>query len=275
MRLTPNTYRPIMAQHPPVLATMDITVLGTSAVYPEQGKACSGYIVQEGETKLLLDCGTGVFHNLRAHSSLDDLTAVVISHLHPDHFLDLLPLRQVIHFEPRLHGYRPPLYLPPGGLDTLARFMDVLRPPQQPVAPFLSRFEGREYDPASPLAFGTLRLEFASVKHPIPTYAVAVTSGARFVYSADSAPCPSLMELARDADLFLCETTFLGDEPNLVPGVHFTAEEVGAFARDANVRQLSVTHVLPGTSRERISALASRDFGAPVPVVEEHQVLHL
>ena len=105
--------------------------------------------------------------------------------------------------------------------------------------------------------------------------AVAVTSGARFVYSADSAPCPSLMELARDADLFLCETTFLGDEPNLVPGVHFTAEEVGAFARDANVRQLSVTHVLPGTSRERISALASRDFGAPVPVVEEHQVLHL
>ncbi len=70
---------------------MRITVLGKSPSWQDAGGACSGYLVEDGGTRLLLDCGNGVFSKLRQRVDYTELDAVLISHLHADHFLDLVP----------------------------------------------------------------------------------------------------------------------------------------------------------------------------------------
>ncbi len=93
---------------------MKLTILGSSAAYPKAGGACSGYLVEEGKTRLLVDCGTGVLSNLQKLFALKDVGHIVISHLHADHCFDLIPYRYAL-MRPVHKGIHPRLYLPPGG----------------------------------------------------------------------------------------------------------------------------------------------------------------
>ncbi len=80
---------------------MQITVLGKSPSWQDADGACSGYLVQEGEYALLLDCGNGVFSKLRRFRDYVDIDAVLISHLHADHLLDLVPYSYALSYAPR------------------------------------------------------------------------------------------------------------------------------------------------------------------------------
>jgi ribonuclease BN (tRNA processing enzyme) len=80
---------------------MRLTVLGKSPSWQDAGGACSGYLLEEDGTFILLDCGNGVFGKLREHIDYVDVDAVVISHLHADHFLDLVPYSYALTYAPR------------------------------------------------------------------------------------------------------------------------------------------------------------------------------
>jgi len=241
-----------------------LTVLGTSGAYPRVGGACSGYLIREGNTALLVDCGTGVFSNLQQHVAPWDVSDVVISHLHADHFLDLVPFRYALW---RLQRGRPNLYLPPGGTEGLLRVSSVFD--ASPTF-FSDCFEIAEYDPGARLQVGDLHVEFAVVKHFIPSYAVAVMGERKLAYSADSGPCEALEELAKEADLFLCEASRCECNDETSWG-HLSAQEAAEIARRAGVKKLLLTHFWPECDYSGSVKLAAGVFGTEVEVAEEHR----
>ena len=99
-----------------LIVTMRITVLGKSPSWQDAGGACSGYLIEDGGVSLLLDCGNGVFSKLRLFRDYTELDAVLVSHLHADHFLDLVPYAYALTYAPRqqpvpvarLSGHRQP-----------------------------------------------------------------------------------------------------------------------------------------------------------------------
>src|ERR671934_2905797 len=99
------------------MASLSLTVLGAGPAAPNVGGACSGYLVRDGEANALLDCGSGVAGRIAQHLPPNQMRGIAISHLHPDHFFDLVPLYYILKFgEPRSaqFGARLPLHVPPG-----------------------------------------------------------------------------------------------------------------------------------------------------------------
>lgn len=253
---------------------MKLTVLGCSPAFPHPGGACSGYLVEEGESALLLDCGTGVLANLLKYLDFRQLSAIVISHMHADHFLDLIPLRYGLKFA------RPPaprlrLYLPPGGQAVLEA---VMRPilelaPSRSEAPetfFTEYFDIREYDPQGNLQVGAFAVRFAPVVHYVPSYALAIEGRRRLAYSGDSGPCPELEALARGADLFVCEATLASAGGGGQWG-HLTARGAGEMARRAGVGSLVITHVWRDRPQDSLPE-AQAAFGPEVELAEEGKI---
>lgn len=242
---------------------MRLTVLGCSAAYPGPASACSGCLVEEGGTKLLVDCGTGVLSNLQRVVPLKDLKYVVISHPHADHCFDLIPYRYAL-TRPKYKALQPHLYLPPGGHKSLLKAVSAFN-----TSPkyFSAYFQVEEYNPKSRLRVGDFRIEFASVKHYIDSYAMAISGSKRLVYSADSGVCDELAELARGADLFLSEATRSASDD--AEWGHLDGSEVGALAKKARVKRLMLTHFWPDHDYSRNIKEAENAFGKPVEIARE------
>jgi ribonuclease BN (tRNA processing enzyme) len=260
-----------------------ITVLGKSPSWQDAGGACSGYLVQEGVTTLLLDCGNGVFSKLRRHVDYLDVDAVVISHLHADHFLDLVPFSYALTYAPRqqpvpVHVWpgtaqpvRPALHVPQGGRDVFRRVVgtwgneDLIE----------NAFDLREYEPGDEIDIGPLRVRFASVPHFLPTNAVEVSSkhngAGRLTYGADCRPNDALVEFARGTDLLLIEATLPRPERTGVRG-HLTPGEAGEHGRAAGARRLVITHVSDELGERWAREEAERTYGGPVEVAREGAV---
>jgi ribonuclease BN (tRNA processing enzyme) len=246
---------------------VNLTILGASAACPAPGGACSSYLVQQDETNLVLDCGPGSVANLRRAINFRAVTAIVLSHLHADHILDLIPYRYGLRHSPGRTDDRLPLWTPPGG----AAHLEALGRAVSGEAGFFdATFVVREYDPAAGLTIGSLRLTFMPTQHYVPAWAIRCRGGnATLAYSADSGPTDALVELARNADLFLCEATLLEQEGNeAVPG-HLTAAEAGAMAQAAGVRRLLLTHLWPELGIEALLAAARSTFTGPIEVARE------
>ena len=242
---------------------MKLTILGCSAAYPGPGGACSGYLVEDGDTRLLVDCGTGVLSNLQRVVAIKDVTHIVISHLHADHFLDLIPYRYAL--TRLLHeALHPHLYLPPGGVEGLLKAVSAFN--TSPTF-FSDLFQIEEYDPAAALRMGDLTIEFATVKHYIPSYAIAISGSKRMVYSADSGLCDGLAELAQGADFFLCEASRCQAEDG--DWGHLSASEAAALAIRAEVKRLVLTHFWPDCDYSQSLAQATAAFDKAVEVAEE------
>ena len=138
---------------------MRITVLGKSPSWEDAGGACSGYLIEDGGVSLLLDCGNGVFSKLRLFRDYTDLDAVLLSHLHADHFLDLVPYAYALTYAPRqqpvpVGGYpgtdspaRPRLIAPSGAGECFRRSNQIegvhLIEPNNPDAPRFHPFRIR------------------------------------------------------------------------------------------------------------------------------------
>ena len=246
---------------------MRITVLGKSPAWQDAGGACSGYLVEAGGRCLLLDCGNGVFAKLRAARDFTDVQAVVISHLHADHFFDLVPYAYALAYshQARAAGARPLLYAPPGARETFRRVTaawdaeDLIE----------QSFALREYDPAQELALDPLTLRFHEVPHFIRTHAVQVRAdGASFTYGADCRPNEAIVDFARDTDLLMLEATLEQPEEQQPRG-HLTPAEAGEHAQQAGARRLVLTHVSSDHDDAWIRAEAERAFGGPVALAHE------
>jgi ribonuclease BN (tRNA processing enzyme) len=259
-----------------------VTVLGKSPSWQDAGGACSGYLVQEGDTTVLLDCGNGVFAKLRRFVDYVDVDAVVVSHLHADHFLDLVPYSYALTYAPRqqpvpVHVWpgtddpaRPLLHAPPGAQAVFRRVVgawgndDLIE----------NAFHLREYDPRDTIEVGPLRLRFCAVPHFVPTYAIEVTSGegpGRFTYGADCSPTDALVDFARDTDLLVVEATLPRPERTGIRG-HLTPGEAGEHGRAAGARRLVLTHVSDELGERWAREEAERTFGATVEVAREGAV---
>jgi len=255
-----------------------LTVLGKSPAWQDAGGACSGYLIEDDGTKLVVDCGSGVFGKLRLHVDYVDVTAVVISHLHADHILDLVPFASALAFAPRqqpvpvdrwpgtAHPARPKLHAPPGARESFAQ---VCAGSGMPAAHVENAFALREYDPAEALAIGSLRLRFAAVPHFLPTQAVEIASevtGRRVTFSADSAPSDVLCEFARGTDLLLIEATLPRPERE-GPRGHLTPAEAGEHGRRAGAERIVLTHVSDELDADWVLAEAVEAFGSDAVVI--------
>ena len=262
---------------------MRVTVLGKSPSYTDAGGACSGYLVEEDGVVVLLDCGNGVFGKLRRFVDYVAVDAVVISHLHADHFLDLVPFSYGLIYAPRQQPVpvdrwpgtdtpaRPVLHAPKGAAEVFRRVTGAWGPEDL----IEQAFDLREYDTGDVLEIGSMRVRFHQVPHFLPnTNAVEFASangGGRVVYGADHSPTDEIVDFARDADLLLIEATLPRPERDGVRG-HITPAEAGEHARRAGARKAVLVHISDELDRLWAESCASEAFGAPVKVAAEGDV---
>jgi ribonuclease BN (tRNA processing enzyme) len=246
---------------------MRLRILGSSPSVPRPGRACSSYLARTGSTSILLDCGTGALAALRETCDYAGLTAVVITHMHADHFLDLIPLRYGSTYGPSLRATPLPLWLPPGGESILRTVCSAFG--RDGKGDFLAAFEIREYAERASVDAADVSLSFAPVRHYIQAFAVRVaTASETLTYSGDSAPCEALVALARDSDLFLCEASLATDSEN-EPRGHSSAREAAEMASAANVRALALTHYPAECPIDALRDEAASAFAGPVTVVDD------
>jgi ribonuclease BN (tRNA processing enzyme) len=251
-----------------------ITVLGKSPAWADAGGACSGYLVESGGTCVLLDCGPGVLGKLRALRDYANVDAVVLSHLHADHMLDVVPFASALLYGPRWRDgtrRRPALHAPPGAREAFARVCAGSGMFEDHVA---DAFALVEYDPAATLSIGALTVRFQPVPHFVPAQAVELSDGrARITYSADCGPNAELSAFARGTDLLLIEATVAEDEATGEgERGHLTAREAGEHGRAAGARRLVLTHISDELDQAAARAQAAAAFGADVEVAAEQAV---
>jgi ribonuclease BN (tRNA processing enzyme) len=257
-----------------------ITVLGKSPAWQDADGACSGYFVEEDDFGLLLDCGNGVFSKLRPVCEYVDVAAVLISHLHADHFLDLVPFSYALSYAPRqqpvpVAGWpgtdkpaRPALYAPVGAADVFRRISGCWGDEE-----LIERaFHLHEYEELDELTIGPFRARFCEVPHYVPSFAVELASnGGRMTFSADCRPNDELVRFAHDTDLLLIEATLPRPERSGQRG-HLTPREAGEHARRAGARRVAITHFSDELGRTWAGDEAADGYGHPVDVAHEGSV---
>ncbi|MBI4261746.1 MAG: MBL fold metallo-hydrolase, partial [Actinobacteria bacterium] len=141
---------------------MELTVLGTDGAFPRAGGACSGYLLRHDGFSLVIDLGTGALANLQRHVGYDRIDAVVLSHEHPDHCVDVYPLFVARQFhEERLAPL--PLFAPPGAFDRLARLAGT-----ESGDDFRAAFRVTEVEPGSGFGTGPFRIATRPMPHLVP-----------------------------------------------------------------------------------------------------------
>jgi ribonuclease BN (tRNA processing enzyme) len=243
---------------------MKVTVLGCSGSVPGPDSPASGYLVEADGYRLLLDLGHGAFGALQRYVRPADVDAIIVTHLHADHCIDLTAYIVSLRYGGaghRLDGPegRIPLIGPSGTRDRLEAAYD-------PLARKLSLQELFGFSTPAPVDLGPFGVTFAPMNHPTPTQAVRITHGDRVLtYSADTGDSAELVELAQGADLFLCEASF-GPDEEYVPDLHLTGKQAGEHAAKAGVERLVITHVPPWNSREVQADEAAAAFHGEVEI---------
>lgn len=228
---------------------MRLTVLGSSGTAPAAGRVCSGYLVQSASATVMLDAGNGSSANLLRVVSLGDLDAIVVSHRHADHCVDLIGLHHTLRALQREGtgvDRRIRLYAHESVVETLA----ALSSREAPYV-FAETFDVHLVGPGDRFVVGDLDITLYASVHSAPAVSMRLVADGRvLVYSGDSAGGEQLVEAARDADLLLCEATWQGAEADHDPGIHLTARGAGAVATAAGARRLMLTHVAGHLDRE-------------------------
>ena len=215
---------------------MQLRIVGSSPAWPNPGGACSGHLV---DGRLLLDCGPGVLAKLRERDEWPAVEAIAITHLHLDHWGDLVPWVWGSLFGPGASRPRPRLWLPPGGRDALRPVLARLG-----GETMLERvFDVDEYAERTP--FGAAGLEvtaFRVLHYDVAAYGLRVAADRTLAYTGDTGPCAGAVELARDADLLLCEATLGEEDTEPDPRGHLSATEARELQEAAGARRLLLTH---------------------------------
>jgi ribonuclease BN (tRNA processing enzyme) len=222
------------------VVSLKLWVAGCSPAWPNPGGAQSGYVLTSGGRSILLDCGPGVLARLREREPWPSVEAIAITHFHLDHWGDLVPWVWGLMFGPA-NGTRPPeLWLPPEGLAILRELGVQLGKPEM----FEETFRAREYRENEPFETAGFEVTPRRVLHyHLVAFGFRVTAnGATVAYSGDSGPSHELVELARDADLFLCEATLLAPSPEGGERGHLAAEEANEAFEASGAKRLLLTH---------------------------------
>lgn len=236
---------------------LSVRVLGCSGSYSGAGLACTGYLVESDATRVWLDAGPGTLANLQQHHQLSEIDAIVVTHEHPDHWLDLA----MAYVACRYFLDRPPMpvYGTAGTLALAAALAGT-----NDLAPTIA---WRTISDGDRVAIGDQQWRFSRTDHPVETLAPRVDSGGRcFAFSADTGDRWSFTHLGDGIDLALCEATFLHADLD-PPSPHLSAHQAGAMAAEAGVGRLLLTHLAPGSDAASFGAEAAESYGAPVELV--------
>jgi ribonuclease BN (tRNA processing enzyme) len=250
---------------------MRLTILGRSPASPNPGEACAGYLVEGGGSRVLLDIGPGVVSQLVRRHHPDELDAVVVSHMHADHMLDLVTLRYVYPWRQRRPEDRLRVILPPGSADQM---LDLARGVGS-AGHFEACFRLSEHDGAAPFTFDGLSWTPIATQHYIPCWGFRIEAdGRRLAYTADTAPSDALHQLADRADLLLSEATLRSldeDAHPPEPRGHLTPAEAGEAARTADASRLMLTHLPMDGDGSWARTLAAEAFAGEVEIAEPAQ----
>jgi ribonuclease BN (tRNA processing enzyme) len=253
-----------------------LVVLGSCGAWPEPGRACAGFLLERDGFRIVLDLGYGTLPRLL--SALGSVTAagldaVVATHDHPDHVVDLHGLLRARLYdgqgEPRVA-----LYAPEAVLERLVELEETDRTTAEQV------FDWRPL-PAAAYDVGPFRLESHALPHYVLNAGVRLSSpGLTIAYTGDSGPDPAVAEIGRDADLFIADATDRHQQAGAPPSppppaLDMTAREAGEAASAARAHRLMLTHFWPGNDRERSRAAAAEVFSGEILLAEEGAVIEL
>jgi ribonuclease BN (tRNA processing enzyme) len=249
---------------------LTLTVLGSSAAWSEQpGRPSSSYLVEHDGIAIVLDLGQGALSSLFPHRDPSSVTAIAISHMHADHHVDLVPLRNLLHY-----GYGVPrqvgLHVPA----ELRRRYDVFTGEDH----FLDDLPGPELV-AGTRHIGPFVLEVHPVAHSLHSYAFRVSladepAGPGLVYSGDCGQADDLLPLLRGGDTLLCEAFWSTREP-IRDAMHLTASQAAGVALRGGAAHLILTHILDAHDREAALASARTDFDGPVQMARPELVVNI
>jgi ribonuclease BN (tRNA processing enzyme) len=236
--------------------SLSVTVLGCSGTYPGPDEACSGYLLRTDTTTVVVDLGSGTLANLQRHVAVADVDALVITHEHPDHWLDLPILRNAMRYMLGIEGL--PVYGTAGVLAEAANLIREVEP----------TFSLATITAGATVEVGDLTLRFSRTDHPVETLAVRADGGGRsLLYSADTGPGWDPADFGDGVDLFVCESTYTAEQEG---EVHLSARQAGALAARLGVGRLVVTHVAPELDDVDQCRAAAAAFGGPVEAAVPH-----
>ncbi len=247
---------------------MKLTVVGCAPAYstkPDRSSSC--YLVEQDDTTIALDLGQGSFSQLWRYTSPARITAVVISHMHADHNVDLIPLRHWARYGNHHNG--PALF---GPTDLRRRFSEFQVPYSEPSVhtDFFSDLKGAVLDEGS-FSVGGLRIEAQHVAHIPDSYAFRVSAadgstGPGLVYSGDCGEPDDLLPLIQPRDVLLCEAGYGVTRDS--PGIHLTAGEAASVAERSGAARLILTHVHDHANDEPLVNAAREVYRGTVDLAE-------
>ncbi|HUG49280.1 MAG TPA: MBL fold metallo-hydrolase [Candidatus Limnocylindria bacterium] len=245
---------------------MRLTVIGGSGGYPDRGRPCSGYLVDDDGFALLIDPGYGVATALSIGNGLT-FDAVLVSHAHPDHCADLNPiLRARVWADPPLSPL--PVYALPGALDAVL----ALDRPERLAGSYVLH----DLEPGGELSIGPFQVLTALLPHPRPNLGFRLSVGRRsLVYTGDCGPSDRLVHLADGANLLLAGASYVETVPPDIVGWLSSAADVGHEAATGGVERLILTHLLPKTNEADAVAAAARFFARPISVARPGLVVEI
>jgi ribonuclease BN (tRNA processing enzyme) len=248
---------------------MRLTVVGCSGSFPGPDSAASCYLLEADGFRLVVDMGNGSLGALQRFAPLFGVDAVLLSHLHADHCVDLYSYSIARAYSPV--GPQPPIpvYGPAGTADRIG----LIHGPTRDKG-LAKRFLFETLEPGR-VTIGPFDVRLARVNHPVETFAFRFTHGGRsIVYTGDTGETEVVPALAAGADVFLSEAAFV-DGPDLARDIHLTARQAAAYAHQADVGRLVLTHLQPWNDRDVARDEAASAFPGALDIASEGQVLDL
>lgn len=249
---------------------MKLTVIGCAGSFPAPDTPCSAYLVEAGGYRLLIDFGTGSLGELQKHLDPHLIDAVIVTHLHADHFFDACAYAVMRRYASNAPKHPLPLYGPTGVADRIVAAYggqgELCSPNMRDVYDFRELQTGT-FD------LGPLSVTVDRVAHPVETYGLRVEyAGSSLAYTSDSGPCQALEALATHCDVLLAEASYLEGREN-PKDVHLTGKEAGEYATKSGAARLLLTHLVePWNSKDQTLAEARAAYTGPVEVVRPGQV---
>lgn len=241
---------------------MQLTILGCSGTFPGPLGPCSSYLIEAAGFRLLMDVGNGSLGAMQARVGLLGPDAVLLSHLHGDHCLDLIAYSYARRYHPDGPLPKLPVYGPKHTQERLCGAFE-----DWPEDGLCNVYDFHDLAPGS-RAIGPFTVEMDRVSHPIEAYAFRITAdGHTITYSGDTGSSENLDRLASGSDLFLCEASW-HDSPRNPPGVHMSGKEAGTTASKAGVEHLVLTHIVPWADPPALYEEARSAFSGKVTLAQ-------
>jgi ribonuclease BN (tRNA processing enzyme) len=242
---------------------VELIVLGASGTWPEEGGALSGYLLRQDGFNLWLDAGSGTMANLQKYIAISEVDAMIITHEHADHCVDVYPL-----FYARYYGGQGangmPLYIPKGFGGRLNGLLS-----KESIGAFRVGFDVHEVEPGDRFELGPFRVSAGGMSHlGLPALGFRLENdGTSLCYSGDTGPTPELVDLARDCGVLLAEATY--QERDELTGFHLSSRQAAEHARDAGVGRLVLTHILPTHDKVESIRQAAGAYDGPIDAAVE------